>query len=231
MTTARVGGVFAGADHAQPLSLDERCSCRSSEPRSAGFCSLRAGARAYNWNHTLTQSTRPQDCSARTSAQLQAAPGCMIFRLARVGPSCGLMSWCACPWAPSVFRLAKAKPCCGPASWRMCPWAPSIFRLAKAKLCCGPASWRMCPWAPSIFRLTKAELCCNPASWHIRPQVPRLFASASFVLVGLMRLLGAIMGCLTILRQRIGGHASGRAKRKRVDDGRGCAHGSHDVPS
>lgn len=163
MATVQVGGVFAGANHVQPLPLNERCLCRSLEPRSAGSCSLRAGARAYNRNHTLrSNQIRPQDCSARTSAQLQATPGFMIFRLARVGPSCGLMSWCACPWAPSVFRLAKAK------------------------LCCGPASWCMCPWAPSTFRLTKAELCCNPASWRMRPRRPRPFASASFVLVGLM---------------------------------------------
>lgn len=130
MTTAQVGGLFAGVNRTQPLSLDERRFCRSFEPRSAGSCSLRAGARAYNRNHTLrSNQIRPQDCSARTNAQLQATPGCMIFRLARVGLSCGLMSWCACPWALSVFRLAKAKLCCGPASWCACPWATPALRL------------------------------------------------------------------------------------------------------
>ena len=57
------------------------------------------------------------------------------------------------------------------------------------------------------------------------------FAFASFVLVGPMRLLGAIMGCLTIMRQGKGGRTGGRAKRKRVNDGQDGRHGSHDVPS
>ena len=61
------------------------------------------------------------DCSVRVGVRLQAASGRVIFRLARVGPSCGPMSWRMCPWAPPVFRLAKTEPFYGPASLRTRP--------------------------------------------------------------------------------------------------------------